>query len=196
MKQVKADRRARKTRKLYEDALISMLKTRDINKITVTDISEMVDMNRSTFYIHYDDIYDLLESIENNLINELENLTEISSIKDKSLMFEMSFSRVLKAIEFAGENREIFKVLLNEQGSLLFLARVKKIFSQKLLANFLDIYSDVDKKYSGVFTSFFISGFIGIIQEWLKNDSGMSAYELAAIIQTMLKSNIENMLEN
>jgi hypothetical protein len=45
MKDVKADRRVRKTRKRYEDALIELLKTQDINKVTVTNLSEMADMN-------------------------------------------------------------------------------------------------------------------------------------------------------
>ena len=194
MKQVKTDRRTRKTRKLYEDALITLLKTKDINKVTVTDISEMVDMNRSTFYIHYDDIYDLLESIENNLINELEKFTEVPPVKDRDFMYELSFSKVLRAVEFAGENREIFTVLLNDQGNLMFLTRIKKIFSQKLLSNFLDISDNVSDKYSDVFSSFFISGFIGIIQEWLKNDSGISAFELATIMQMILKTSIDNIV--
>ena len=188
------DRRVRKTRKLYEDALIKLLKTKDINRITVTDISEMVDMNRGTFYIHYDDIYDLLESIENNLISEFEILTDVPPLPDKANMFEMTFPRVLQAIKFIDENRELFSVLLNNQSSFQFLSRVKKIFSQKLLANFLDISANTDEKYSGVFSSFFISGFIGIVQEWLKNSSNMSAFELANIIQMILKANVSNLI--
>ena len=193
MKQTKSDKRTEKTRKLYEEALITLLKTKDINEITVTDISLIVGMNRCTFYIHYDNIYDLLESVENNLISEFDKLTVVSPIADKSFLFEAAFSRILKAIEFIDGNRELFTVLLNDQGSLSFLSRVKKTFSLKLLSNFYDASSSIDEKYSGILSSFFISGFIGIIQEWLEKDSNISVFELATIIHMILNSNISLM---
>lgn len=188
MKEVREDRRTRKTKKLYEKALIELLKTKDINKITVTDLSEMADCTRGTFYIHYDDIYDLLESIENNMIYELEYIAEAPLPETANSIFEDEFSRILKALEFIDEHREVFKALLNEQGNLLFLSRIKKNFSQKLLHNFLNVTSNVDKKYNNVLSSFLISGFIGIIQEWIKEDSTISVFELATVILTMLRN--------
>ena len=193
MKETTQDRRTRKTRKLYENALITLLKTRDINKITVTDISKMVNMNRGTFYIHYDNVYDLLESIQNNLMTEFEQLTNLPPSEDKVFMFEAAFSRILQAVEFVDQNRELFTTLLNDKGSLIFVSRVKKLFSEKLLVNFSVASSEVNKKYSGVFGSFFISGLIGVIQEWLDNDPDISAFELASIIHMLLKENINNM---
>ena len=190
MKQVTTDRRTRKTRKLYEDALITLMKTKDIKKITVTDISAMVDMNRGTFYIHYDDIYDLLGSIENNLIDEFDKIIAVPPTADKSFLFESAFSKILQAIEFVDGSRELFTVLLNNQGSLSFLSRIKKIFAQKLLSNIFEPSSGINEKYSGVLSSFFISGFIGIIQEWLETDSNISVFELATIIHMVLKPNI------
>ena len=192
MKEVKEDRRVRKTRKLYEDALIKLLKTKDINKITVTDLSEKVDMNRGTFYIHYDDIYDLLDSIETNLIKEFEKIAEIPQGEFTNILFEEAFARIVKALEYIDERREIFKVLLNEQGNLQFLAKIKKMFSQKLLYNLFDISCHVDKKYSSILSSFLISGFIGIIQEWLNNNESITVFELATVIQITLRSSVAN----
>jgi AcrR family transcriptional regulator len=188
MKEVREDRRTRKTKKLYENALIELLKTKDINKITVTDLSEMADCTRGTFYIHYDDIYDLLESIESNMIYELEYIAEAPLPETANSIFEDEFARILKALEFIDAHREVFKALLNEQGNLLFLSRIKKNFSQKLLHNFLNVTSNVDKKYNNVLSSFLISGFIGIIQEWIKEDSDISVLELATVILTMLRN--------
>ena len=195
MKVVKEDRRVRKTRKLYADALIEALKTKDINKITVTDLSEMTDTNRGTFYIHYDDIYDLLESIENTILEELTQIVAAEQHKGDIFVFEEEFANIVNALKYVEAKKEIFKVLLNDQGSLLFLNRMKKMFSDKLLNRLLSI-SASDEKYSNILTAFYIAGFIGTIQEWLKSDFNISAFELATLIKALLKKSVVGLNED
>ena len=60
----KMDRRVRKTRALLLQGLVKMLETHDIQDISVKELTELVDINRGTFYLHYDDIYDMLHKIE------------------------------------------------------------------------------------------------------------------------------------
>ena len=55
----KMDRRVRKTRALLLQGLVKMLETHDIQDISVKELTELVDINRGTFYLHYDDIYDM-----------------------------------------------------------------------------------------------------------------------------------------
>ncbi len=56
----KSDRRARKTQSSIKQILIHLLKQKELEKITVTELCELADINRSTFYSHYCDIYELL----------------------------------------------------------------------------------------------------------------------------------------
>ena len=186
MKDVALDRRARKTRKLFEDALIELLKTKDINQITVTDLSEIADMNRGSFYTHYDDIYDLLESIENQMLSELTQIAATEPRAGEIFLFEEEFTNIVNALKYVEENKEIFKVLLNDQGSLLFLNRMKNIFSEKLLSRLLTL-SVSNEKYNNLLTAFYMSGFIGAIQEWMKNDFNITAFEMATLIKALLK---------
>ena len=186
MKDVKLDRRVRKTRKLYEDALIELLKTKDINQVTVTDLSGIADMNRGSFYTHYDDIYDLLESIENQMLSELTQIAATAPCEGEIFLFEEEFTNIVNALKYVEANKEIFRVLLNDQGSLLFLNRLKNVFSEKLLSRLLTL-SVSDEKYNTILTSFYMAGFIGAIQEWLKNDFNISAFELATLIKALLK---------
>ena len=69
------DRRVRKTKTQLKAGLARLLKEKGINEITVTELTEQVDINRSTFYLHYRDIYDMMEKIENELIEKIEELT-------------------------------------------------------------------------------------------------------------------------
>ena len=58
------DRRVRKTKKQLRQGLTQLLQTKNINEISVRELSDLVDINRGTFYLHYRDIYDLLDQIE------------------------------------------------------------------------------------------------------------------------------------
>ena len=67
----KMDRRIRKTKAQLRHGLAKLLKEKTIKEIKVKELVEEVDINRSTFYLHYTDIYDLMEQTENDLKNEI-----------------------------------------------------------------------------------------------------------------------------
>ena len=65
------DRRTKYTKSVIRQALFDLLKEKPLNKITVTDICKMADINRSTFYSYYEDVYALLTQIKNELIENI-----------------------------------------------------------------------------------------------------------------------------
>ena len=70
------DRRVRKTRKLLKEALVALMTEKDFRKITVTELTKKADINRGTFYLHYFDIYDLLEEMENEALDYIKKIIE------------------------------------------------------------------------------------------------------------------------
>ena len=69
------DRRIRKTKALLRSGLTDLMKQKPVNKITVKELADYVDINRGTFYLHHKDIFDLLFSIESELMQELKDIT-------------------------------------------------------------------------------------------------------------------------
>ena len=67
----KTDRRVRKTKNQLKLGLAKLMQQKSIKEITVKELVNEVDINRSTFYLHYTDIYDLLHSIEDELTIEI-----------------------------------------------------------------------------------------------------------------------------
>ena len=61
MEEKAMDRRVRKTRESLITALITLLEKKNINEISVRELSELADINRGTFYLHYKDPYDMLK---------------------------------------------------------------------------------------------------------------------------------------
>jgi len=62
------DRRVRKTRKAIRDVFCELTKEKKLNEITIKELCALADINKSTFYLHYKDIYDLADSIQTTLI--------------------------------------------------------------------------------------------------------------------------------
>ena len=68
------DRRIRKTQTALKDGLIELMLEKNINDISVKELTDKVDLNRGTFYLHYKDIFDLLENIEEELLDEFNKI--------------------------------------------------------------------------------------------------------------------------
>lgn len=73
---MKEDARVRYTKKALRDALFTCLKTKQLQDITVKEISETANLNRATFYKHYRDCFDLLEQIENEMLSDFKALLD------------------------------------------------------------------------------------------------------------------------
>jgi AcrR family transcriptional regulator len=167
----KKDRRIRKTEKQLLDGLTYLMQTKSINDITVRELSDIVDINRSTFYLHYQDIYDMIEHIEDNLIEQFTQ-TLNSNHKRNGELTEQEFKKVMVSIfEFLLQNRTICKALIGHNGDIKFLNKINEIISeriQELLRNYAsNKYSDTDLE---LVKHYFVSGCIGLVQCWFKYD--------------------------
>lgn len=71
------DRRIRRTKRLLIQALTKLMQQKQVNEITVKELTDLADINRGTFYLYYKDIFDMLEKIENELFGKLEGIIDL-----------------------------------------------------------------------------------------------------------------------
>ena len=115
------DRRARKTRAALENAYLELIQKKDISKITIMDVTEKADVARGTFYIHFCDIYELADYVEERLLNNLTQSIEFGNISDFNE--EIFMIKLERAIKYMLDNKNIFKRLICTGGSSTFLFR-------------------------------------------------------------------------
>ena len=113
--QKKEDRRVRRTKKLLTQALTQLLQEKQINEITVKELTDLADMNRGTFYLYYKDIFDMLEKIEDGLF---EALDEIVSLHEHDDVSQQTKPILLDLFRFIEENQEMCRVLLSPHGDM------------------------------------------------------------------------------
>ena len=94
----KEDRRVRRTKKLLTHGLIQLMKEKQVQDITVRELADLVDVNRGTFYLYYRDIFDMLDSIEQELFNQVNQL--IAAHKGETVL-----THTLPVLSAAGAER-------------------------------------------------------------------------------------------
>lgn len=120
---VKDNRRVKMTKQLIKNALIDLMEKKPINKITVKEICECADINRSTFYLHYVDQYALLEEIENDIINMTPRINLYYDVQIYPLLVEF--------FEFIQENKRLYMVLFKNSSGNSFTNKVlDKVFGK------------------------------------------------------------------
>jgi AcrR family transcriptional regulator len=108
------DRRQRKTRAAILEACIDLMKEKDFQHITVGDIARRANINRGTFYLHFADKYDMLDSFENEMAEKIERaiVENIPQEPDPRLFIESRYDTIVQILTCFQENRELLNFLL------------------------------------------------------------------------------------
>ena len=109
MAEKKEYRSAIRSRKLIRQAFYEILREKNFEKITVTDIVKRADVNRSTFYAHYPDVLGVVEEIQNEIINYTQEFMEGI---DFGLFFEDPKPYLQNLIKLVEENNELYRLLM------------------------------------------------------------------------------------
>jgi AcrR family transcriptional regulator len=181
MKELKLDRKSRYTRKALADSLIELMKDKPFIKITIRELCEKADINRTTFYAHYQDQYDLLKQIEEETLNYIEDILNKYDYDNKRSKREV-LEMVEEIFDFIANNSNSLQVLLSENGDIGFQKKLFRhfMFKEQLLKYFPQkAIKEERKEYWSVFV---INGAIGMVQHWLKDNRSVPVSELARIL--------------
>ncbi len=172
---IKGNRRIIYTKKIIQQSLIDLLKTKKIHEITVTDICKKSDINRGTFYNHYKDAYDLLQSLEDEFFNQILEYIEstpIEAYKDVLL---------LKVTELIKENKELCKILFKKHMESNLMNRIIYLANQAEIDKLINS-PKVNPIYIDYFIKYSVGGIFSVIKSWLDNDLKESPQEIVNII--------------
>lgn len=192
MKEEILDRRVRKTRRQLKECLTRLLKEKKIQDITVRELAEMADINRGTFYLHYKDVFDLMDQIKNELIEEVESVLTHHPVPELVARPSLALSELFPLVQ---ENAEIVSILIGENGDLNFVNRLKRIVSDKCLKGWLDLKCSSDPDTLAAFSAFIVSGCVGTVQYWIESGMKESTEQMAILTEDFILKGIR-VLEN
>lgn len=184
----KLDRRVRKTKKVLLDCLTELLKEKSINEISVKELTDMADINRGTFYLHYKDVYDMLRKIEDDVFESFHNIINHYPVEqlleDSSPLFEDIFC-------FAGENSGLCTLFLGENGDIAFLNQLLALLRDRCFQNWRAVFHSKDVKHFEYFFAFMAGGCIVLIRNWLNEGMKESPHEMAILTRNFINQGIQ-----
>ena len=178
------DRRVRKTKQAIKNAFIQLLNKKDLEKITIQDITELADINRGTFYLHYEDKYLLLTDMEDECIDQISKFTQFSEIQGDNveMIATLFIDKVLRnIIQHVYDNLDFYNTIL----SLERKSRLEEKISDLIQYNMKNQIS-VDNEIEGIpemyFHSYVSGATISIIRYWVLDSNRISVDELVTHI--------------
>ena len=183
----KEDRRVRRTKKLLTQALTELLQKKQVNEITVKELTDLADMNRGTFYMYYKDIFDMLEKIEDELFQKLDVIAQSHEHGDPTQQVKPILLDLFRFIE---ENQEMCRVLLSPNGDMNFLHRLYEAIRERGLEIWKDQMGSLGEKEFDYRYSFVIFGCAGMIRAWVNRSCQETDMQMAELADRMIRRGI------
>lgn len=176
-----------------DEAFLALIEKKDFAYITVKEICERAGVNRSTFYLHYETVGDLLAESARHIVDQFraympyDTVEFMEGIQNRPLseLYLITPEYLTPYLSYIREHRRVFRVSL-EQASTLGMDDAYRDLNRYVLTPILNRFQvpDAERKYM---MSFFINGLMAIITEWLKDDCRDSIDFIASIIQRCVK---------
>ena len=179
-------RKESRAKRAIKEAFIALYAQAPVEKITVSEICKQSNYSRVTFYAHFDDVYQVLEEVEWDTLEELGALYDFS---DPRLTPEVIRSGALPAcaVEWFGKSRAhqtFLLAVLGEHGDASFQYKLKNVLREGLKKIAL-LDGVPDNRRTGYVIEYQISGIIGILDFYLRNTEGITDQEVANVVNTL-----------
>lgn len=185
------DRRVIKTKRAIKNAFARLLAEKDINDITISDIADLADINRKTFYNYYAGVYEIVDEIENDIADAFDRVLTESDFKDNLKTPLQAFEKLTAIIN---TDLDFFGYLLSMESNANLAAKIVNLLKAKTRALVLP-YVPVDERKVDLMLDFTMSGLVAVYQHWFNSDRRESLDEISENINLLCFKGIPVYLE-
>lgn len=184
------DRRITKTRKSIQNAYLNLLRQKGTEKITISDIAREADIDRKTFYLHYDSTEDIIREYAEEKTRELLARLTIRSF------FSLSFDRKIFAKEvnsMLSEHLEFCRMVAGNPSLGFFWNEVQNV-TVDILSEIYARHSKLPESDLKIQVSFFVVGAMYVYQRWLRDEIPCSMEELGDKVSQIAFTGVQSIL--
>lgn len=176
------DRRVKRTKKALKQSLLTLLQQKDAAQISVQELTDLADVNRATFYLHYRDVRDLLLQIEDEAAAEIVAIMEKNPIGKDPEPYQL-FVELLCYIQ---RESQLCQAMLARGRNQSFVDRMCGIVEEYCLQNWLGQYEKAGPENSmAYFGTYAVRGFVAVIEKWVDRGMKESPEEMAELMGRM-----------
>jgi AcrR family transcriptional regulator len=180
------DRRARRSRRLLKESLLELMQEKEFKDISARDITESADLNRGTFYLHYPDTQSLLNSIEDDVIAEVQQLID-AHLKEAEPLTSLQ-PVLLPILDYIEQKRRPLELLLRNGNGSIFLDKLHGLIHKNSLEYAKQHFAIEDSKQLDYFLSFVSFGIMAMFKEWVNRGMTLPKQKIAAYADALMDS--------
>jgi AcrR family transcriptional regulator len=186
MKNHKTDQRSLYTRAVIKKSLLKLAAQKPLNKITIAELCADAGTNRITFYNHFYDIFDVYETIENDFYKEI--IEKLAHLK----VYDAEDKVLREVLLQLYQNIDRCRLLINRNSTAI--ARVINAVHERYIAEITLRCAQIPLDVLNALFTFQVNGFVGLITDWIKNETPQSPEELGRLLARFNKLIIDGII--
>ena len=182
-----------RSKRLIKEAFLHLISEKEISKVRIKELAELADISKGTFYAHFQDIYAVLEEIEDDNIRSiilfLEQSPTLFSLDDFRPFLEKLFSSMEK-------DRVSYTLLFKSQSSYSFLAKLQSVFIESMMKDKVMLSKLRNELEASMFFSFIAVGTAALIHERYTKASEVPLAEVIESLNTCILHGMDGIKNN
>ena len=178
------NRSARRTRALIEQAFLELIGQKQNRKVTVQELIDRADVCRTTFYAHYRDIPDLLDSIEEQLLKQVRTVLE--ELDQAPIRVNGEYPAIQAVVELYARHGDLFRLLNGEHGDPKFDERFQNtIYDVTRELRMVKEGADFDELRHKLYSCYVIGGGISVLNRLMYEELPVDFREASSVLGAM-----------
>lgn len=179
----KQDRRVKRTKGLMRDALIALMDEKPFGDITAKDITSKADLNRATFYLHYNNVFGLLDEMENEVVEKFAQMVDRMEIRPDE---DWEYPVIGHICDYIVENPQLCRCLLLNSRSDRLAGKLTEIMKRKGMEVRRSMGLETEIPQIDYVHQFIACGAMGMVKQWLMEGMTLSKEEMMELAEKMV----------
>ena len=191
----KMDIRVIKTKKAIRESVLQLLSEKTIDEISITELAQVAQINRKTFYNYYQNPHQILDELENELAEEFVAAVNASDWPDwydgENFDFHKIFSCITKSVQ---ENKETYRYLLKIKKTSDIMIKIENRLKVEAIEYFSK-YLNIGEDFIVMIMEYVISGMFAVYRKWFNDGQLVPAEEVSKKIGVMSIAGVNALLD-
>jgi len=174
---LKKDLRVLKTKASLQESLIELLQDKELDKISISELCKKANVNRGTFYLHYQDVAELFEEYFHNMTEDL-RIAYYEPYLLTHYKIENLSSDMIRIFHHVEKYKKFYKIVFNRKTPMIYYYQLFEIIRNYLIDSITE-YNSQYKEYSA---SYQANAIIGLVIQWVQNDFKESPEQMNKIL--------------
>ncbi len=194
MPEAKNNRRVRFTRSALREALIDLILEKPLASITVKDICARADINRSTFYLHFKDVTDILRTTEDEIIEHMRTHTPTPEQRfHNPEEVQEFFTSFLEHIRQTPRIMKVIQVLCSEQGDPYFVRKLQSLTYEAFLNGWdMHMMPQMSENQKLLVYSYLISGMVAMLSTWATKAQVVPTSQVVELLMGLMRHGMDS----